>query len=304
MHVNVSGEKSPKISIVTPCFNQVDFLEATIQSVLSQNYSNLEYIIIDGGSIDGSLEIIKKYEKYLYFWCSEPDLGQYDALNKGFTHATGEVMAWLNSDDMYCPWALRTVSSIMSELPEVEWLTTLSPGYWDWHGFCKCFGSVSGYSRDAFLEAYYLPLLNKSAIGWIQQESTFWRRNLWRKVGSSVSTEYKLASDFDLWSRFYLYTNLYGVTSPLGGFRFQNNQRSRQVELYKVEAQKSLANMRAKLNWKPIVLREAILQAKLNRIPRIRKKITSLYGYVGKRVVRRELDSPDAYWAAEEYSFL
>jgi glycosyltransferase involved in cell wall biosynthesis len=93
----------PKISIITPSFNQAQFLDATVQSILSQNYPNLEYIIIDGGSTDGSLEIIKKYEKHLHFWCSEPDAGQYDAINKGFAHSTGEIMAWLNSDDMYCP---------------------------------------------------------------------------------------------------------------------------------------------------------------------------------------------------------
>ncbi|MBD0389275.1 MAG: glycosyltransferase, partial [Nostoc sp. C3-bin3] len=120
----------PKISLVTPCLNQAQFLEATIQSVLSQNYPNIEYIIIDGGSTDGSLEIIKKYESQVHFWCSEPDGGQYDAINKGFAHSTGEIMAWLNSDDMYFSWTFKTVGSIMSELLQVEWLTSLNPGLW------------------------------------------------------------------------------------------------------------------------------------------------------------------------------
>jgi len=93
----------PKISLVTPSFNQAQFLEATIQSVLSQNYQNLEYIIIDGGP--QMVEIIKSMKNICIL--SEPDGGQYDAINKGFSHSSGEIMAWLNSDDMYYPWALK-----------------------------------------------------------------------------------------------------------------------------------------------------------------------------------------------------
>ena len=203
-------EDLPKISIVTPSFNQAEFLEAAIQSILKQEYPNIEYIIIDGGSTDGSVEIIKKYQKYLHFWCSEPDAGQYDAINKGFAHATGDIMAWLNSDDMYCPWALKTVASIMSQLSQVEWLTTLSPVFWDWDGFCYAVGSIAGYSKQAYLDGFYLPYQYKTALGWIQQESTFWRRSLWQKVGGSIATEFKLAGDFDLWCRFYCHADLFG----------------------------------------------------------------------------------------------
>lgn len=93
----------PKISIVTPSYNQAKFLERTILSVLNQNYPNLEYIVIDGGSTDGSEEIIKKYEKYLAYWISEPDRGQSHALNKGFQIASGDILGWLNADDLYMP---------------------------------------------------------------------------------------------------------------------------------------------------------------------------------------------------------
>jgi glycosyltransferase involved in cell wall biosynthesis len=293
----------PKISLVTPSFNQAEFIEATIQSILSQGYPNLEYIIIDGGSTDGSVEIIKKYEKHLHFWCSEPDAGQYDAINKGFAHSSGEIMAWLNSDDMYFTWTLKTVASIMSELPEVEWLTTLSPAYWDWHGFCYGIASIAGYSRKAYLDGVYLPGSYKTALGWIQQESTFWRRNLWQKVGGSIATEFSLAGDFDLWSRFYSHADLYGTPSPLGGFRYQPNQRSRQFEQYLVEAQKSLTQMRALFNWSPNYPRSIALQLRLNKIPKVRTLSQPMYSYVGKRIVRTNLDSPDSYWNVEEYKF-
>ena len=296
-------KRKPLISIVTPSFNQAQFLEATIDSILSQNYPNLEYIIIDGGSTDGSIDIIKKYENYLHFWCSEPDGGQYDAINKGFSHSTGEIMAWLNSDDMYLPWTLKTVADIMSTLPNIEWLTTLSPGHWDYDGFCSGFFDIPGYSLQAFLDGCYLPWKNSKGIDWMQQESTFWRRGLWERVGGYLRTDIKLASDFDLWCRFYTKADLYGTRAPLGGFRIQCNQRSRNIGEYVREAELSLATMRHSLEWKPNLLRNILLATKMRSIPKIRQFVVSKFGYKGKKVIREKADQPDSYWKTEDYKF-
>src|SRR4051812_44790534 len=113
----------PSISIVTPSFNHGQFLEHTLRSVIDQNYDNLEYIVIDGGSTDGSVDIIKRNERDLAHWTSERDGGHGNALNKGFRHSRGEIMAWLNSDDLYFPWTLHTVAEIFSSHPEVSWIT-------------------------------------------------------------------------------------------------------------------------------------------------------------------------------------
>lgn len=111
--------KKPKISIVTPSFNQVKYLEKTIQSVLNQRYENLEYIIIDGGSSDGSIDIIKKYESSLMYWQSQSDQGQADAISQGFELATGDIFAWINSDDFYCRGALHKVAEEYTKHPSV-----------------------------------------------------------------------------------------------------------------------------------------------------------------------------------------
>ncbi|MBD2107741.1 glycosyltransferase family 2 protein [Nodosilinea sp. FACHB-13] len=297
-------EKSPKISIVTPSYNQVQFLEATIQSVLDQNYPNLEYIIIDGGSTDGSLDIIKQYQDRLHYWCSEPDAGQYDAINKGFAKSTGDILAWLNSDDMYYPWAFKTVASIMSELPEVNWLTTLQPGLWDYDGFCRGFLHLPGISKEAFLDGCNLPSRIYNT-GFIQQESTFWKRNLWEEVGGSIPLDFNLAGDFNLWANFFKHADLYTTPSPLAGFRIQENQRSREVEFYLSEAKESLAELRKSVRWKHNFVRFTLFGLRIHRIPKLKYLVkSSSYSYKGKVINRESYDSPKSFWSVNEHYFI
>ena len=232
----------PKISIVTPSFNQGQFIEETIRSVLEQGYPNLEYVVIDGSSTDNSTDIIRKYQKQLAYWVSEPDGGQYEAIIKGFSKTTGEIMAWLNSDDKYTPWAFSIVAEIFSKFPQVEWLTTSYELVWDQLGRAVNCGRRGGFNRHAFFRGSYLPNKGWYSLGWIQQESTFWRRSLWDRAGGHIDPTLKLAGDFDLWANFFQYADLYAVSSPLGGFRMHGNQKSlQQIPAYIEEAKLSLS---------------------------------------------------------------
>jgi len=214
------------ISIVTPSYNQAKFLEETIQSILGQGYQNLEYVVIDGGSRDDSVDIIRRYADRLTYWTSEPDGGQYDAINKGFAHTTGEIMGWLNSDDKYTPWSFSIVSEIFATFPEVEWITTVQPLRWNGRGQVTNVDFIGGFSRPSFFKGGNFPGEGSYGRRWIQQESTFWRRSLWERAGARVESTLKLAADFELWARFYQHANLYGVLAPLGGFRIHGNQKS------------------------------------------------------------------------------
>lgn len=206
----------PKISIVTPSYNQGQFLEETIKSVVNQNYPNLEYIIIDGGSTDNSLDILKKYENHLAYWVSEKDAGHGDALNKGFSKTTGEIMAWINSDDKYYPWTFQTVADVFSAFPDVNWITG-KQSFYDTEGRLMDTRMVYKNIYD-YLTGNY---------GWIQQESVFWRRPLWEKTGGYITEEYKLMVDGELWSRFFQYDDLWHVERVIGGYRKHETNRAK-----------------------------------------------------------------------------
>jgi glycosyltransferase involved in cell wall biosynthesis len=183
--------------------------------VISQNYPNLEYIIIDGGSTDGSVEIIKKYEKHLAFWVSEPDNGHGHALNKGFAKTTGEIMAWINSDDKYYPYTFITIAEIFNKFNDINWI----------HGKNSWLDKVGRLKEVQFsFINIYSYLLND--YEWIQQESVFWRRSLWEKSGAFIDEKLDLMVDGELWTRFFLTDDIWHLDTVIAGFRNHDKNRS------------------------------------------------------------------------------
>jgi glycosyltransferase involved in cell wall biosynthesis len=226
-HAETDPAQLPTISIVTVCRNHASYLDAALQSVLDQAYPKLEYIVLDGGSDDGSTELIARHAERMAYWHSEPDRGQYFALDAGLRRSTGQIMCWLNADDLLHRNALWTVAEIFRRFPDVQWLHGL-PTHYDAAGRAFASATIPRWSRLRYLRGDYC---------WIQQESVFWRRSLWDAAGGYLDTDLRLAADMELWMRFFRHARLYTTTALLGGFRHVPDQRSRrQHDAYIAEA--------------------------------------------------------------------
>ncbi|HEY3490042.1 MAG TPA: glycosyltransferase [Candidatus Deferrimicrobiaceae bacterium] len=212
----------PRISIVTPSFNQAGYLEECIDSILSQGYPNLEYIIMDGGSTDGSVDIIRKYARHLAYWQSCPDGGHYAALNEGFRRSSGEIMGWLNSDDKYHPGGLSVLADVFSARPDIAFLTGRREGF-DAEGNLRGYGfETQVWSRSLLLD----PATVRRHL-FVMQEATYWRRWLWEKAGGALDIAWKQAGDYELWLRFTRHAPLHTVDARIAGFRMYGaGQRS------------------------------------------------------------------------------
>ncbi len=185
----------PLISVVTPSFNQGHYIEATVWSVLEQDYPHLEYIVVDGGSTDQTLDILRRYEDRLS-WSSQPDQGQADAINKGFAQANGEIMGWLNSDDIYAPGALRAVATYFEQHPDAMFV------YGDAIGIDRT-GKQYGVrqhirQRQRYPDSDFDVLLQR--YDFIVQPASFWRRTLWRDVGA-LNLHLRYSMDYEYWMR-------------------------------------------------------------------------------------------------------
>ena len=185
----------PLVSIITPSYNQAKFLEAAMASVLNQNYPAIEYIVVDGGSSDGSQEIIKSFADQLAWWVSEPDQGQADAINKGFKKASGEIIAWLNSDDLYLPWTVFEAVQAFSENPDVGMI----------YGDAVSADGEGRLLNELRFESWGVKDLLQFRV--ICQPAVFMKRSVVEKVGY-LDSSYHFFLDHQLWIRLARITNL------------------------------------------------------------------------------------------------
>ena len=210
------GSPWPRISIVTPSYNQAQFIEETIRSVLLQGYPDLEYIIIDGSSTDQSVDIIRKYEPWLAYWVSEPDYGQAHAINKGFQRATGDILAWLNSDDVYRVGVLYAAAATFQRHPKAG----LVYGH---AASCDQDGTPSGrlYGRSFDLAEM---ITGSSPVA---QPSAFFRRDVFHNVGG-LDESLHFILDVDLWLRFGLASEAVFVDEVWSDFRHHPSSKTEQ----------------------------------------------------------------------------
>ncbi len=210
------NDNLPSITIVTPSFNQVGFIEATLNSVLNQRYPKLEYIVQDGLSTDGTIEVLKKYASQLTRWESVEDKGQSHAINLGFQNTTGEIMAYLNSDDLLLPGTLSYVASYFAKHPDVD----------------VVYGHRVLIDEEGLeVGRWVVPRHNGEVLSWadyVPQETLFWRRSAWEKVGAAIDESFQFAMDWDLLLRFRDVAHAKFARLPrfLGAFRVHSEQKS------------------------------------------------------------------------------
>lgn len=277
---------TPAISIVTPSLNQAEYVEETMLSVLDQGYAGLEYVVIDGSSTDGSVGVIERHAHRLSHWVSEPDGGHAEAINKGFERTSGEIMAWINSSDVYLPWTLRTVAAVFEDVPEAQWVV----------GVASCWSNSRAVTnvRPVFRNRYDFLASHRCVI---PQESVFWRRSLWDACGSHLSTELELACDHELWMRFSEKAQLFHVDSVLAGLRPHTDRRGVAMSAeYRRETRRTWEHYRYHASARDR-RRAAVVRASDSRLGRVlRTSLRSLSPKGWDRVPRIVFDDSAERW--------
>jgi glycosyltransferase involved in cell wall biosynthesis len=237
-------EQAPTITIVTPSYQQGRFLERTIYSIVSQQYPRLEYVVQDGGSSDGTLDVLRQFDHALTRWTSEPDGGQADAINRGFSETTGDVMGWLNSDDLLLPGSMACVAGFFVEHPDVD----------------VVYGNrLMIDENDRQIGAWILPPHDDLALtlaDFIPQETLFWRREVWDAAGSRVDPEFGYALDWDLLLRFRnVGATMVRLPRYLGAFRVHDNQKTTASHMLGLD---ECARLRARVHGRDLTRDEVL----------------------------------------------
>ena len=213
----------PRITVVVPSFNQAAYLDEALASIVEQRYPNLELIVMDGGSTDGSVDVIRRYEDHISYWQSQPDGGQSAAIHAGFERATGDILGWLNSDDVLCGGGLWSVGETFSARPDVQWL----------YGETLIIDRHSTLvERRRTIDITLTELVNVDY--YLPQESTYFRRSLYFEVGG-LDRSLHFAMDYDLWLRMAHVAPPLRVPFLIGKFRYLEGQKSSDVAGYKAE---------------------------------------------------------------------
>jgi glycosyltransferase involved in cell wall biosynthesis len=219
------------------------YIVNTTRSVLQSSYSDMEYLIIDAGSSDGTLEYLQSIQDSRVRLQVMRGSRPYEAIDWGFRHASGDVLAWLNGDDLYYPGTILCVAKLFAEFPDLEWITGL-PSFVDAEGQCTMLATSSSYPKRYIENGWY----SEFAFGNLIQESMFWRRGLYEATGG-LNLSYDLAADFELWTRFAHRAQLVSVATLLAAFRRHGDNRSlTSASAYLKEVERAKANL-PRMNW-------------------------------------------------------
>lgn len=232
-----------KFSIVTPSYNSQRFIRETVESVINQKGDfEIEYLIVDNFSTDQTKQIVNEYLDLLASgefpikcngvkmkFVSDSDASMYEAIQKGFAQATGDIYAWINSDDIYLPGAFDIIQRTFSKFPQIQWLKGIT-SYINENSNIFTAGRCNLYQQDWIIQGVYGPLMH-----FIQQDSVFWRPALWEKSGG-IDSKYKVAGDYALWRKFAQYEPLYSIYALVSCFRKVSGQKSEDPKKYWEEA--------------------------------------------------------------------